>query len=140
MEIIKPGNLNKLKQIMCFECRKCGCIFTADNTEYEIDDQYNQEYYACKCPTCGNQVVLDKSVENFERRNMGREDPMIEKVNGITFDVELDNGKNAIIKFKFKDGSLLPDMSELSFVSNPDKNIARMSFNYSAFDMKIEYH
>ena len=58
MEIIKPGDLDKLKQIKRFECRKCGCIFTADNTEYEIDDQYSQEYYSCDCPTCGNQVVL----------------------------------------------------------------------------------
>lgn len=70
---------------------------------------------------------------------MRRKDPIIEKVNGIMFDVELDNGKNAIIKFKVKDGFLLPDMAELSFTANYDEHIARVSFNYSAFEIEIDY-
>ena len=58
MEIIKPGDLSKLKKIKQFECGKCGCIFTADKSEYEVECQYDEEYIACKCPTCGNQVFL----------------------------------------------------------------------------------
>ena len=52
MKIIKQGNINKLKAVIRFTCSKCGCIFEADNTEYKISSQYNEEYCYCECPFC----------------------------------------------------------------------------------------
>ena len=66
MEIIKPGDLSKLKKIKQFECGKCGCIFTADKSEYEVkcqchsEDSFLEECYVCKCPTCDSQVMWRK--------------------------------------------------------------------------------
>lgn len=60
MEIIKQGNISKLKQTKKFECRWCGCIFLADDDEYKYSgSQYNELYYQCACPTCNNLVYSD---------------------------------------------------------------------------------
>ena len=60
MEIIKQGDISKLKQTKKFECRWCGCVFLADNDEYKYSDsQYNKSYYQCVCPTCNNPVYSD---------------------------------------------------------------------------------
>lgn len=59
MKIIRNGDKNKLKQIQTFDCDFCGCLFEADNTEYKIGSQYNEEYYYIKCPFCGRNVYKE---------------------------------------------------------------------------------
>ena len=60
MEIIKQGDISKLKQTKKFECRRCGCIFLADDDEYKYSgSQYNESCYQCACPTCNNPVYSD---------------------------------------------------------------------------------
>ena len=60
MEIIKQGDISKLKQTKKFECRRCGCIFLADDDEYKYSgSQYNESYYRCICPTCNTPVYSD---------------------------------------------------------------------------------
>lgn len=56
MKIIRNGDKNKLKQIQTFDCDFCGCLFEADNTEYKISSQYNEEYYYVTCPFCGRSI------------------------------------------------------------------------------------
>ena len=56
MKIIKHGDINKLKKIKTFNCKLCGCLFEADNTEYKTGFQYNEIYYYIKCPFCGKKV------------------------------------------------------------------------------------
>ena len=51
MKIIKRGDLNRINKTKRFECNKCGCIFDADEGEYTVGTQYNDTYYASKCPT-----------------------------------------------------------------------------------------
>ena len=60
MKIIKQGNIKKLKESLMFDCNFCGCLFEADNTEYKIGSQYNQEYYYIKCPFCGRNVYRER--------------------------------------------------------------------------------
>ena len=31
-----------------------GCIFEADKTEYEAEEEYTYITYHCKCPNCGD--------------------------------------------------------------------------------------
>lgn len=56
MKIIKPGILPS--KIIRFTCGNCGCIFEAEENEYELVSN-QMEYletkasYKCKCPTCG---------------------------------------------------------------------------------------
>lgn len=59
MKIIKYGDKKKLKIIKTFDCDFCGCIFEADNTEYKIGSQYNEEYYYIKCPFCSRTVYKE---------------------------------------------------------------------------------
>lgn len=62
MEIIKEGDISRLKHTRRFECDDCGCIFKADNTEYVCcGSQYNISYYKCDCPTCGKAVLYWES-------------------------------------------------------------------------------
>lgn len=56
LKIIKEGTKERLDRLKRFECEKCGCIFDADKTEYESGSQYNDTYYFCKCPFCGNDM------------------------------------------------------------------------------------
>lgn len=58
MTIIIEGDLNRLNKVKRFICRECGCVFEADKTEYTADSQYNDIYYKCTCPTCGNTVYI----------------------------------------------------------------------------------
>ena len=53
MEIIKNGDLSKLKETRTFECSRCGCVFKANKDEYSHGIEYCEHYYHCKCPTCG---------------------------------------------------------------------------------------
>ena len=61
MEIIKQGDLSRLKHTKRFECRHCGCIFLADDNEYIKGDMWRnlQTYTAC-CPYCDNEVYLEE--------------------------------------------------------------------------------
>lgn len=56
MKIIKSGNIKKLNKIKTFDCNFCGCLFEADNTEYQTGSQYNEIYYYVDCPFCGRKV------------------------------------------------------------------------------------
>ncbi|MCM1276045.1 MAG: hypothetical protein NC299_11900 [Lachnospiraceae bacterium] len=56
MEIIKNGDLNRLKRTIRFECNKCGCIFKANTDECTAEQQYNDVYFYCGCPCCGARV------------------------------------------------------------------------------------
>ena len=62
MRIIKYGDKSRLiKQIKRFECKSCGCIFEADNTEYKHVYGQREMYgwYSVQCPTCNNYVTVD---------------------------------------------------------------------------------
>lgn len=53
MKIIKSGDKEKARCVKRFECYRCGCIFEADNTEYETKMNFENEYHAViNCPTC----------------------------------------------------------------------------------------
>lgn len=62
MEIINKGSLDKANGVKTFVCKKCGCVFKADKSEYEEYYQY-QAYdgCGCKCPCCGfnTHIVLE---------------------------------------------------------------------------------
>lgn len=57
MKMIQEGNLDKLKQVIRFQCDDCDCIFEANHNEYEIKEFYIDTYYVCECPCCGNRVL-----------------------------------------------------------------------------------
>lgn len=60
MKIIKAGDLSTTLKPKRFICSNCGCVFTADCTEYEYAGmQYNQPYYKCLCPTCCKYVYTE---------------------------------------------------------------------------------
>lgn len=62
MKIIKNGSKERMLNIRRFECINCGCIFEADDSEYEEKEDYNgisqigseyaYKYYYCECPFC----------------------------------------------------------------------------------------
>ena len=58
MIIIKHGVLPEHD----FACNVCGCEFTANIKEYEIEDwyacwQYKHTSFKSNCPDCGSQVI-----------------------------------------------------------------------------------
>ena len=59
MEIVKKGDLDRLKKTRQFECKRCGCVFKAYKDEYEVKSEYNEIYFTCKCPTCGGSCYKD---------------------------------------------------------------------------------
>lgn len=65
MKIIKQGKSKEeleviLKNEKQFKCGVCECIFKADKTEYESEDDYIYTTYYCKCPNCGNIAYEDR--------------------------------------------------------------------------------
>lgn len=61
MEIIKPGNIEQTLKVLTFHCTNCGCVFSANNTEYSYGgSQYNQPYYKHPCPTCSRIVYTEE--------------------------------------------------------------------------------
>ena len=57
MEIIKKGDIGQVIESKMFECKRCGCVFKAERSEYESKmDCRNDMYYLCDCPTCGKTV------------------------------------------------------------------------------------
>lgn len=57
IEILQKGDVSLLKNIRVFSYYACGCVFKADKTDYNIDSQYNEITYYCKCPTCNTTVT-----------------------------------------------------------------------------------
>lgn len=68
MKIIERGRYDKK-----FNCKECGCVFTAGFNEYELSDPDDELYFAhqmmrftarTKCPSCSSHVedfvFLDK--------------------------------------------------------------------------------
>lgn len=55
IKIIKPG---KKPETFRFECPDCGCVFEADEDNYEaVYESLDGCYcYAADCPTCGSKV------------------------------------------------------------------------------------
>lgn len=66
MKIIQQGDIELAKKYMSsiktFECEICGCLWEADKNEYtsfgSAWDLTNT--YVCKCPCCGNYVVIER--------------------------------------------------------------------------------
>ena len=53
MKILVPGNKTKLIKNKLFECKNCGCVFIADQTEYyNCSNQHDGVAYRAVCPTC----------------------------------------------------------------------------------------
>ena len=66
VKIIVDGDKNRLKKYKRFECRDCGCIFIADNTEYQdCSTQRDGVMFQIKCPCC-NKSVYNYSYETIE--------------------------------------------------------------------------
>lgn len=80
MKIIKQGKteeelkaiVNKTKR---FECKTCGCIFEADEGEYEFEEDYIYSAYYCKCPNC--------KVSNAHEVKMRENDKKVEESKDI---------------------------------------------------------
>ena len=64
MQILKQGNIEKLRKPKDFSCKKYGCVFMADNTEYKMSDYWSNAHDGieaeCKCPTCGEMVYYPR--------------------------------------------------------------------------------
>lgn len=43
-----------------FTCKRCGCEFEADKTEYSKEFYRNCLIYACECPNCGRLVYNEE--------------------------------------------------------------------------------
>ncbi|MCM1168169.1 MAG: hypothetical protein NC401_19465 [Ruminococcus sp.] len=60
MTVLKEGDPDRAKQLVSktrrFKCGRCGCVFEADKGEYQPGQQYNDVYFFCKCPCCGEQA------------------------------------------------------------------------------------
>nr|DAF94510.1 MAG TPA: Transcription initiation factor IIE, alpha FINGER, Transcription [Siphoviridae sp. ctTDf8] len=54
IKIIKPGK--KPDTMRRFECTNCGCVFTADEADYAVFDNYTTTDYKATCPTCHRPV------------------------------------------------------------------------------------
>ena len=57
MKIIKEGKIPKYTYIGT--CSTCGCIIEADRSELEMEEDRQQDYYTCKCPTCRFKIYCD---------------------------------------------------------------------------------
>lgn len=42
-----------------FYCKRCGCEFEADKSEYTKEFYRNLIIYACECPNCGRLVYAE---------------------------------------------------------------------------------
>ena len=59
MKILKPGTIEQMNRVKRFGCLTCGCIFEADNTEYQPECFRNETYYNCECPCCGKSTSYE---------------------------------------------------------------------------------
>lgn len=61
MEIIKQGDLSKLKNPKRFECLRCGCEFLANDNEYVYEGMWrNLQTYTSYCPCCGTKTFIEE--------------------------------------------------------------------------------
>lgn len=69
MKIIKEGDLNKVYCPVRFECKACGCVFEANNTEYqyEFNQLENCGWCSIRCPTCRKWVNADEEPERSDK-------------------------------------------------------------------------
>lgn len=71
MIILRKGDIEKILESKYFLCPICGCLWKANKDEYEVDTQYNELYYTCKCPfeNCkgiGKEISKAKAEEELE--------------------------------------------------------------------------
>lgn len=60
IKIIKPGK--KPDTTERFECSYCGCVFEADEDDYEKEYSWRNDYYLkIDCPCCG--YIIHKSCD-----------------------------------------------------------------------------
>lgn len=60
MEIIKQGDLSRLKKIKHFKCTACGCEFLASENEYLYEIfGLNKDFCVCNCPCCNRTVYVE---------------------------------------------------------------------------------
>ena len=64
IKIIKDGSLKKMNKIKRFTCKKCDCIFEADDSSYTTNNWRNEIYITAICPFCGESVSRD--YEDYE--------------------------------------------------------------------------
>ena len=58
MKIIKAGDIRRIDNTRKFTCKRCGCVFEADRSEYHTQSDFrNGHFYVCMCPTCGRDVL-----------------------------------------------------------------------------------
>lgn len=66
MKIIQHGNIDRLKKVIEFKCKLCGCVFQAEKGEYKY--QYSQRddasWYEAKCPLCGYLCIKTETSED----------------------------------------------------------------------------
>lgn len=74
MKIIISGAKEPTKRY--FKCTKCGCVYIADENEYERGEQYNETWFYANCPEkgcSGTGHELSKaerdSILNFIKKN-----------------------------------------------------------------------
>jgi hypothetical protein len=63
IKIIKPGTIKELNKTRRFECWQCGCVFTADEADYTLFDNYITTEYEATCPTCHQPVYSSKPLD-----------------------------------------------------------------------------
>ena len=73
LKIIKHGNT-----VHTYKCGRCGCIFTANKRDIEIEDINGLLY----CPECGYYISEDDIIDNQEIiKDKLIKDKLFEKVN-----------------------------------------------------------
>ncbi len=64
MRIIKRGEYSECRRLQVFGCKRCGCVFEANNREYEAASQVESVFDGiiakCRCPQCGTMVYLQR--------------------------------------------------------------------------------
>lgn len=80
MKIVVAGDPNRLHKIVRFECKMCGCIFDADERDYQytehkfvgIDflDTIAETFpeYSCSCPFCTNECYSNANMIQIDWR------------------------------------------------------------------------
>lgn len=59
INVIKMGDLSRLKKTEEFSCKECGCVFTADREDYsyQFSQRESTGWLETKCPCCDNFVT-----------------------------------------------------------------------------------
>lgn len=56
MKIIKKGRIEKVKRTKRFQCHECGCVFEADQGEYE-EAETQWDIAGAVCPCCNHTAL-----------------------------------------------------------------------------------